>query len=67
METFAAIAARRSVKKFDPAHRMSEAEIEKLLGAAILSPTSFNIQNWRFVAVTDPGVKAELPPAVSST
>lgn len=60
MDVFAAIAARRSVKKFDPAHRMSEAEIEKLLGAAILSPTSFNIQNWRFVAVTDPGVKAEI-------
>lgn len=57
---FSAIAARRSVKKFDPAHRLSEAEIERLLGAAILSPTSFNIQNWRFVAVTDPAVKAEI-------
>lgn len=26
--------------------------------AVILSPTSFNIQNWRFVLVTDPEVKA---------
>lgn len=60
MDVFSAIAARRSVKKFDPAHRLSEAEIERLLGAAILSPTSFNIQNWRFVAVTDDAVKAEI-------
>lgn len=60
MDTFAAIATRRSVKKFDPDHVMSPAEIDQLLAAAILSPTSFNIQNWRFVAVTDAQVKAEI-------
>lgn len=60
MDTFAAIAGRRSVKKFDPAHVMTAADIDRLLGAAILSPTSFNIQNWRFVAVTDPQVKAAI-------
>lgn len=60
MDVFAAISARRSVKKFDPAHVMTDEEIDRLLGAAILSPTSFNIQNWRFVAVTDPKVKAEI-------
>lgn len=60
MDVFSAIASRRSVKKFDATHAMSEQEIERLLGAAILSPTSFNIQNWRFVAVTDPAVKAEI-------
>jgi nitroreductase len=60
MDVFSAITARRSIKKFDPEHRMGEDEIERLLGAAILSPTSFNIQNWRFVAVTDAGVKAEI-------
>lgn len=57
MDTFAAIEGRRSVKKFDPLHTMSAAEIDRLMGAAILSPTSFNIQNWRFVLVTDPEVK----------
>ena len=60
MDTFSAIEARRSVKKFDPTHVLTETEIERLVGAAILSPTSFNIQNWRFVVVTDPLVKAEL-------
>jgi nitroreductase len=53
MDTFEAIESRRSVKHFDPDHRMSEAEMEKVLGAAILSPTSFNMQNWRFVWVRD--------------
>ena len=32
---------------------LEEDEIEELLSLAILSPTAFNIQNWRFVRVTD--------------
>ena len=53
MDTFTAIRERRSVKHYDPAHTMSEAEIRQLLGLALLSPTSFNMQNWRFVVLTD--------------
>jgi nitroreductase len=60
METFEAIAARRSVKKFDPDHALTEEEINRLMEAVLLSPTSYNIQNWRFVLVTDPGVKKQL-------
>jgi len=54
MDTISAIRERRSVKHYDPAHEMTEAEINGLLELALLSPTSFNIQNWRFVVVTDP-------------
>lgn len=53
MDTLTAIRERRSVKHFDPEHRMSDGEIRRLLEHALLSPTSFNIQNWRFIAVTD--------------
>lgn len=53
MDTFAAIETRRSVKKFDPEHVMSEEDINRLMEATILSPTAFNIQNWRFVVVID--------------
>lgn len=60
MDVFEAIAKRRSVKKFDPAHVMDEAEIRRLFEAVILSPTSYNIQNWRFVLVSDPERKAAL-------
>lgn len=60
MQTIDAIRARRSVKQYDPAHRMTEAEIEQLLSLAMLSPTAFNIQNWRFVVVRDPALRREL-------
>ena len=53
MNTEEAIKTRRSVKHYDPAHRMSDEEINKLLSLAILSPTAFNIQNWRYVVVSD--------------
>jgi len=49
-----AIQNRRAVKHFDPSHEMSPEEREKLLSLALLSPTAFNIQNWRFVVVEDP-------------
>jgi nitroreductase len=60
METLEAIAQRRAVKEFDPHHRMSEAEVEQLLSLAMLSPTAFNIQNWRFVVVRDPELRQQI-------
>lgn len=57
MDTFAAIAERRSVKKYDPDHVMTEDEITSLMETVILTPTSYNIQNWRFVLITDQEVK----------
>jgi nitroreductase len=53
MNTLQAIESRRAVKSFDPSHAMSVAEERTLMEHAILSPTSFNIQNWRFVLVKD--------------
>ncbi len=55
-----AITERRSVKAFDPQHRMSEQEINQLMSLAMLSPTAFNIQNWRFVLVTDPVLRQQI-------
>ncbi|MFH7319835.1 nitroreductase family protein [Desulfurivibrio sp. D14AmB] len=54
MDTIKAIEGRRAVKLYDPSHRISEADERKLLSLAMLSPTAFNIQNWRFVVVKDP-------------
>jgi len=53
MDTLEAIEARRSVKQYDPNFEMPQADVEKLLDLARLSPTSFNMQNWRFVLVED--------------
>lgn len=57
MNVFEAIALRRSIKHFDPDHRMGDDEVRRLLEATLLSPTAFNIQNWRFVAVRDPAIR----------
>ena len=51
MDVKQAIATRRSIKHFDPDHRMTEKEITELMTHAILSPTAFNIQHWRFVRI----------------
>ena len=59
MDTFEAINSRRSIKSFE-SHTMSQDEISQLLEAAILSPTSYNIQNWRFVIVTEQALKEKL-------
>jgi nitroreductase len=63
MDTTTAIHQRRSVKHYDPNHQMSEVEIQELLELALLSPTSFNMQNWRFVVVTDPEKRAAIQAA----
>lgn len=60
MNTFEAITARRAVKHFDPAHRLTETETRQLFEAAMQAPTAFNIQNWRFLAVTDPEVRQQI-------
>ena len=60
MDTFDAIKERRSVKHYDPNHKLSEDEIEQLMSLAVLSPTSFNMQNWRFVLVKDPEVRKKI-------
>jgi nitroreductase len=60
MNVTQAILERRSIKAYDPQHKMSEQEITKLMSLAMLSPTAFNIQNWRFVVVTDAALRKEI-------
>jgi nitroreductase len=60
MDVFDAIASRRAIKHFDPNHQMTDAEITKLLEAAIQAPTSFNIQHWRFVVIKDPELRKQI-------
>lgn len=60
MEALEAIYQRRAIKHFDPTHKLTDAELEKLMQAAMQSPTSFNIQHWRFVVVTDPELRKQI-------
>ena len=60
MDVFSAIEQRRSIKHYDPSHQMTPEEERRLLELALLSPTSFNIQNWRFVVLRDPALKKQV-------
>ncbi len=60
MNTFDAIRQRRAIKHFDPSHQFTQQETEQLLDLAIQAPSSFNIQHWRLVNVTDKGLRAKL-------
>ena len=60
MNTLEAIEARRAVKHYDPTHRFNANEIDTLLDAAMKSPTSYNIQHWRFVHVVDPSIRERI-------
>ena len=60
MEVIDAIETRRSIKQFDPHHEMREEEIQKLLSLALLSPTAFNIQHWRFLLVKDKQLREKI-------
>lgn len=60
MNVSEAINTRRSIKHFDVHHRMTQVEIDALMSLAMLSPTAFNIQNWRFIIVTDPVLRQQI-------
>lgn len=60
MQVKEAIEARRSVKSYDPHYKITQAEIDELMQLTMLSPTAFNIQNWRFVVVTDPVLRQQI-------
>jgi len=60
MNVSTAIQERRAEKMFDPTFTISEQQVTDLLDKAILSPTAFNIQNWRIVNVKDPALRQKI-------
>ena len=65
MDTFDAIYQRRAVKHDDSEHEFTDDEIKQLMEAAVQSPTSFNIQNWRFVLVRDKELRQRIRAAAN--
>lgn len=60
MDTITSIQSRRAIKHYDTAHQMTEEEVNRLMSLAVLAPTAFNIQNWRFVLVRDPEIRKQV-------
>ena len=52
--------SRSTTKLYDPAVTLSDDQIRELVGIATTAPTSFNLRNWRFIAVRTPEAKARL-------
>lgn len=62
-DAFTIIRERTSVNHFDSSKTVSHAEIRDIVGDAVEAPSSYNIQHWRFIAVTDPEKKKQLQAA----
>lgn len=60
MDVRTAIETRRAIKEFDASHKMTQREIEELMSLALLSPSAFNIQHWRFVLVQNPELRESI-------
>jgi nitroreductase len=53
---------RYATKKFDPARKLSAETWAVLEQALVLAPSSFGLQPWKFLVITDADVKAQLVP-----
>lgn len=56
------ILSRSAAKYYDPAATLSDDQIRELVRIGTSAPTSFHLQNWRFIAVRTPAAKARLSP-----
>jgi nitroreductase / dihydropteridine reductase len=53
---------RYATKKFDPTKKVSEQELNELLEVARFSPSSFGLQPWKFLVLTDPQTRNKIKP-----
>ena len=57
---FETIAARTSIRKFDPSKPVADADIEKLLKAGMCAPSAMDRRPWEFIVVRDKAKLAAL-------
>jgi nitroreductase len=49
---------RYATKKFDRTKKLSEEQLDVLLEALRLSPSSFGLEPWCFIVITNPEIRA---------
>jgi nitroreductase len=54
------LSQRHAAEQFDPTASITRSVIETLVEEASQAPSTFNLQHWRFVAITDPQIRAQL-------
>jgi nitroreductase len=58
--TIDALKWRYATKQFDPTKKLSKEQYEIVTEALRLAPSSFGLQPWKFIEVTNPEVRAKL-------
>ncbi len=58
----AALHWRYATKKFDASKKISDDQWAKLEATLLLSPSSYGMQPYKFIVVTDPALRAQLVP-----
>ena len=61
-ELLAAQRWRYATKSFDPARSIPAEQWQALEDCLVLSPSSYGLQPWKFLVITDPALRAELRP-----
>ena len=56
------ILSRSAAKYYDAGAKLGDEQIRDLVRIGTCAPTSFHLQNWRFIAVRTPEAKARLRP-----
>lgn len=59
-DVITAIEERRTTVLFDTTRDITDDQVSELIRLATKAPTSFNLQNWRFIAVRSSAAKARL-------
>lgn len=59
-QLFSVMTARKSVRVYDPNYTILKEDIEEIIQQATTSPSSSNLQPWRFIVIQDQEVKKEL-------
>jgi nitroreductase len=60
MEFSETVQQRQSIKSYQPDREISDKELKALMQEVVLSPSSFNLQHWKFIAVRDRGIKQKI-------
>lgn len=63
MEFLETVQQRQSIKSYQPDREINDTELKKLMQEVVLSPSSFNLQHWTFIAVRDQELKEKIQKA----
>jgi nitroreductase len=58
-----ALKFRHACKKFDPLKKVSDHDLDLILEAACLSPTSFGMEAWKFLVLASEEIREKVRPA----